>query len=144
MPQQTAILREIRERLLRLRSYAKFMLTMESKSAILRKFDEIYKLFPDNLKLNFVIANVEQRLPDTIDVKLRNLQAFLTYYIQDEHPGLDHIEKELRKIRTDLSNFREANKSVQDMPTREKVEKDSTTEENSRKVTVLLKQLHCL
>jgi len=135
MPQQTEILREIRERLLRLKSYARSMLTMDSKRAILQQFREIYKLFPDDLKLSFVIANVEQRLPNTIDVKLRDLQAFLTYYIPNEHPGLQYIEEELRNIRTALGKFREANKSVQDMPTREKVEKDSKTEENSRQNT---------
>ncbi len=98
---------------------------MESKGAILQQFDEIYKLFPHDSKLSFVIANVEQRLPNTIDVKLRDLQAFLTYHISDKHPGLDHIEKELENIRTALSKFRETNKSVQGIPTREKVEKDS-------------------
>ena len=138
MPQQTEILREIRERLLRLKSYARSMLTMDSKRAkrhILQQFDEIYKLFPDDLKLSVVVANVEQRLPNTIDVKLRDLQAFLTYFITNAHPSLQLIEEELRNIRTALSEFREANKSVQDIPTREKVEKDSKTEENSRQNT---------
>ena len=129
MSQQTEILREIRERLLQLKSYARRMLTMDSKRAILQQFHEIYKLFPDNLKLSFVVENVEQRLPNTIDVKLRDLESYLTYYIPDEHPGLEYIEEELRNIRTALGEFREANKSVQDMPTREKVEKDSKTED---------------
>jgi hypothetical protein len=102
---------------------------MDSKRAILQQFRELYKLFPDDLKLSFVVENVEQRLPNTIDVKLRDLESFLTYYIPDEHPGLEYIEEELRNIRTALSAFREANKSVQDMPTREKVEKDSKTED---------------
>jgi len=133
MPQQTEILREIRERLLRLKSYARSMLTMESKSAsaILQQFHEIYELFPDDLNLSFVIANVEQRLPNTIDDKLRDLQAFLTYYIPNEHPGLDHINKELRNIRTALSKFREANKSVQDMSTTEENSRQNTTEDST-------------
>jgi hypothetical protein len=68
MPQQTEILREIRKRLLRLKSYTRSMLTMESKGAILQQFDEIYKLFPHDSKLSFVIVNVEQRLLNTIEV----------------------------------------------------------------------------
>jgi hypothetical protein len=131
MPQQTEILREIREHLLRLKSYARSMLTMDSKRDILQQFHEIYKLFPDDLKLSVVVANVEQRLPNTIDVKLRDLQAFLTYYIPNEHPGLQYIEEELRNIRTALSKFREANKSVQDMSTTEENSRQNTTEDST-------------
>jgi hypothetical protein len=86
------------------------------------------------LKLSFVVANVEKRLPKTIDVKLRDVQAFLTYYIAAEHPGLAYIEKELKSIRTALSEFREANESriIKDVKAGEDVTEDSKAEENSR------------
>ena len=72
---------------------------------------------------------MEERLPKTIDVRLRDLQAFLTYYVKKEHPGLEYIEEQLRNIRTALKEFREANKirSAQDIQANEKVEKDLTT-----------------
>ena len=134
MSNQADILRQIRDRLLQLKSYARSMLTMESKGAIVKELGEINKLFPDDLNLSFVVANVEKRLPDKIDVKLRDVQAFLTYYIPDEHPGLEYIENELRSIRTALSNFRESNKSrsVQDVKAGENGTEDSKAEENSR------------
>ena len=134
MSNQADTLRQIRERLLQLKSYTGRVLTMKSKGAIVRELGEIYKLFPDDLKLSFVVANVEKRLPKTIDVELENLQAYLTYYIPDEHPGLEYIQKELRSIRTALSNFRESNKSrsIQDVKAGENGTEDSKTEENSR------------
>jgi hypothetical protein len=105
------------------------MLTIDTKRAILRELLEIYRLFPDDFELGFVVKNVEERLPNTIDVRLRDLQAFLTYYMKKEHPGLEYIEGQLRNIRIALQEFREANKirSAQDMQTNDKVEKDFKT-----------------
>jgi len=90
------------------------MLIMHEKRAIMQQFAEICELFPDT----------------TIDVKLEDLQRVLARYGADEHQGLEYMESELRSIRAALSKFREANKSVQDMP--ERVETDSKTDENSR------------
>ena len=134
MSNQADILRQIRASLSQLKSYARSILTMESKGAIVKEFGEIYKLFPNDSQLSFVIANVEQRLPKTIDVGLENLQVYLAYYTAAEHPGLEYIENRLRSIRTALSEFREANKSrsIQDMKAGENGTEDSKAEENSR------------